>query len=110
MATLKVQLDYSEHDCCGPYRQVGDHVEMTVAPAGDQLVEERHPSPDATHVGRVSGRIAGIVWRPAVLVPGPDGIKVVGGYGDPVAVTSTDERPYDVPWAFEFTLETDGEN
>jgi hypothetical protein len=78
-----------------------------VAEVDGALVEQRHDYGDDGHSRKVSGRIVGIAWRPAVLSRGADGIGVVTGYGEPVTVSSTDERPYDMPWAFEFTVDTD---
>jgi hypothetical protein len=106
MSEVKVLLDDWEHQCCGDLRKVGDVVTMSVHQSDGRLFEQRHDYGKPVIAHTITGRILGISWRPAILVPVNQLVRVVEGYGPPVAVSSTDDRPAGDSWAFEFTVET----
>jgi hypothetical protein len=105
---VKVRLAGWEFDCCGDVRRVGDTVAMSVFCEHGELVEQLHELGDLSSQ-RIMARILEIEWRPALIRRASDGHELIVGYGLPVELMSTDDRPAEHFWAFDFTVQTEDE-
>jgi hypothetical protein len=104
MPEVKVLLSDWDHDCCGDLRRIGDHVMIRAYPDEGRVYEQRHFYSHPTY--SITGRVISIAWLPR-LVRRVDGwMPKIDGYGPPVLIPSTLERPEGKRGAFEFTIET----
>jgi hypothetical protein len=106
MTPVTVLLEDWEHWCCGERRTTGDEVELRVHWTDGVLYETRHVMP-GEQFEVITGRIAAIKWRAAIMRRDGELLQTVVGYEPGVSLTSTDGHDAIVDTgAFEFTLES----
>jgi hypothetical protein len=107
---VKIWLSDWEQECCGPTRNVGDEVLMSVYLEDGKYIEQRHDYGNNLHGQPITARIESIEWCPAIVRRVSDVLRVIEGYGPGAPLTSTDSRPAADGgdfWALAFTVTTD---
>ncbi len=109
MTTAHVWLIDWEQECCGPTRNVGDEIRMSVFYNDGKLVEQRHDYGNDLQGQPITARVEAILWRRATERAVDDVVTLIDDYEPGVSLESTDDRPDDssASWAFVFAVDTD---